>query len=271
MFSLITAQTYKKIGIATIPLGIRSKRPDTGIIGDGWRKYQSQLPTDDELKKWFYNGLRNIAIVTGWNNLVIVDFDNLALYGVWKSIYPHLDKTYKVETRRGYHAYFYIKNPPLTGLKWEGIDVKAAGGYCLIPPSIHPTGHVYTPIQGPIQTVDHLSDVLPKSLLDKTPDINPAAFSQPRPFTPFDQLRPSDWIKRNVNIIDYFPSARRTSRDHWFAVRCPFHDDNRESGWINATINRYGCHSCINGSMDVIQFYCQLKGVDFTQAVRELK
>lgn len=272
MLSYITALTYLNQGISTIPLGYRSKHPDTHTIGGGWKKYQTKLPTKDELKKWFRLPYRNIAIVTGWQNLVIIDFDDLALYGVWASLYPTLNKTYKVKTRRGYHCYFYINNPPETGLKFKGIDVKAAGGYCLMPPSVHPAGHVYTPIQGLIITVDHLSDILPKSIINSAPRINPNAFKIPTN-SPFYQYgnSPRDRIKANVKIIDYFPNSRCTSGNgRWFTVKCPLHDDKHASGWVDVSRNRYGCQTCFNGSMDIIEFYAKLKGVSNTEAIKEL-
>ncbi len=81
MTLLTTAQKWNDAGIATIPIGYRAKRPDftalkrVGSIDHNgraiWETYQKQLPTKAELKEWFNTRLRNIAIVTGWQNLVI--------------------------------------------------------------------------------------------------------------------------------------------------------------------------------------------------------
>ena len=67
------------LGIAIIPLAPRSKSP---LVR--WRDYQSRLPTDTELQRWFYpNNSRNVAAICGWQGLTVLDFDDAASYGAW--------------------------------------------------------------------------------------------------------------------------------------------------------------------------------------------
>ena len=285
MTLLTTAQKWNDIGIATIPIGYRAKRPDftalkrVGSIDHNgraiWETYQKQLPTKAELKEWFNTKLRNIAIVTGWQNLVILDIDNLALYGVWELWASHtrreLLSTYRVKTARGIHLYYYMQNAPKTGLKWPGIDVKAAGGYCLIDPSIHPSGAKYAAIENNILSVENIESILPSELIQALPERNiaasPCIVFDNNPFAIRDD-KPSAFVKHTRQILDFFPGVIVRSR--FVKVKCVLHDDKHASAWIDTERNRYGCQSCMNGSMDVIQFYAELNGIDSKQAIGEL-
>ncbi len=286
MTLLTTAQKWNDSGIATIPIGYKAKRPDltalkrVGSIDHNgrsiWETYKDRLPTQHELKEWFSTSLRNIAIVTGWQNLVILDIDNLALYDVWQMWASHtrqeLLSTYRVKTARGIHLYYYMQNPPETGLKWPGIDVKAAGGYCLIDPSTHPSGAKYAAIEADIVSVESVESILPLEMVQALPErsVNHSpcmGVKDSGPFTIRDD-KPSLFVKDSVRILDYFPNV--VVRNRFVAVRCPLHDDKHASGWIDTERNRYGCNTCFNGSMDVIQFHAELNGVDNAAAINEL-
>lgn len=285
MTLLTTAQKWHDEGIATIPIGYRAKRPDftalkrVGSVDHNgrsiWETYQKQLPTMVELKEWFSTSLRNIAIVTGWQNLVILDIDNIALYGVWEMWASHtrreLTQTYRVKTSRGIHLYYYMQNPPETGLKWPGIDVKAAGGYCLIDPSIHPSGAKYAAIENEILTVENVESILPSELIKALPERiqapTPCMVVNEGPFAIRDD-KPSSFVKSSRQILDFFPGV--TVRGRFVSVKCVLHEDKHASGWIDTERNRYGCLSCVNGSMDVIDFYAKLNGIDSKDAIREL-
>ncbi len=282
---LTTAQKWNDAGIATIPIGYRAKRPDftalkrVGSIDHNgraiWETYQKQLPTKTELKEWFSTKLRNIAIVTGWQNLVILDIDNLALYGVWELWASHtrreLLSTYRVQTSRGIHLYYYMQNPPETGLKWPGIDVKAAGGYCLIDPSIHPSGAKYAAIENNILSVENVESILPSELIKALPERiqtpSPCMGVDVGPFSIRDD-KPSAFVKHTRQILDFFPGV--VVRSRFVKVKCVLHDDKHASAWIDTERNRYGCNTCFKGSMDVIQFYAELNGIDNKAAILEL-
>jgi hypothetical protein len=55
--------------------------------------------------------------------------------------------SFTVKTARGWHLYFQypegleIRNS--TSKVGPGIDVRGEGGYCIVPPSIHPSGATY--------------------------------------------------------------------------------------------------------------------------------
>lgn len=229
-------------GIAIIPCRYRSKRPVFQ-----WRKYQTELPTKDDLKDWFKSRFINMAVITGWEGLAIIDFDDWQTWQVWENWittkYPNLiSTTYQVKTSRGMHVYFLVNNPPERTLRLPKIDVKAAGGYALCPNSIHPNGHQYRAnMDGlKIARIDCLEDVLPSMLLSQArqdviiPEFKPIRQNgnidiwniTPQSKNGRDSI---DWIKRNRHILEFFPDARKSGNDYYMA-HCPVHPDHEESG-----------------------------------------
>jgi len=146
------ALMYHSLGFSIFPLKPRSKQPAVKT----WKPYQEQPPTEEEVRKWFKDGKRNIAIVTGRvsNNLVVIDFDNEEVFKEFiKKLHKHrkldgaLNYTWVVKTGKGYHIYVKLQSPDLVPrtkprLK-PGLDIKAEGGYVVAPPSIHPSGKRY--------------------------------------------------------------------------------------------------------------------------------
>ena len=146
------ALMYHSLGFSIFPLKPRSKQPAVKT----WKPYQEQPPTEEEVRKWFKDGKRNIAIVTGRvsNNLVVIDFDNEEVFKEFiKKLHKHrkldgaLNYTWIVKTGKGYHIYVKLQSPDLVPrtkprLK-PGLDIKAEGGYVVAPPSIHPSGKRY--------------------------------------------------------------------------------------------------------------------------------
>lgn len=286
MTTLTVALEWYAQQIAVIPIGFRSKQPDTnaliavGSVDDAgkpvWKPYQERLPSLEELVIWFADKERNIAVVTGHQNLVILDIDDMALYAVWEHWAGEKAKTYKVKTSRGMHLYYFMQSPPERSLKWPLVDLKAAGGYCLADPSIHPSGHAYKALEGEIAHVQGISDILPQSYVDSVKQIAAApcmcvnGASHTRPSGPWAIQSPAHKVKAQVRILDYFPHAKKTG-DRWYTAFCPFHHDTEPSFWINDYTNRCGCFAhCIQGSIDSIEFYARLKGMDCATAIREL-
>ena len=154
-----TASYWTGNGIAVIPIAYRDKRPRV----PSWREFQNRLPTADELRRWFQSKFSNVAIITGWRGLVVLDFDQQPLYRLWHdwsiTAAPQARLSYTVQTSRGVHVYFYVDEPVQT-MRAGTIDVKAGGGYVLAPPSIHPSGRAYRVINNnPIQRVPRLAAV----------------------------------------------------------------------------------------------------------------
>jgi hypothetical protein len=129
-------------GISQIPLGPRSKRPPTGFR---WAAYQTRLPTEGELYRWFVRGGLNRGIVTGAvSGLVVVDADSRGALAYATAKLPPTPM--QSLTRCGAHLFF--RHPGVrvrNGVKLKGmpLDVRGDGGYVVAPGSVHPSGFVY--------------------------------------------------------------------------------------------------------------------------------
>lgn len=272
MNTLETAAAWLQNGIAVIPCLARSKVPAL----DSWREYQERLPTMRELGRWFAHDGYNLAIITGWRGLVVVDFDDLGIYGRWLA---GLDgralaalTTYQVKTRRGMHLYFYVDEPAHNAHN-DGWDVKAAGGYVLAPPSVHPSGHVYR-AQGwieNIQRVRSVSDLLPAYTY--TYRSSPAAIEQASA-DPFDAAMNGkdspnasiEAIKAHVRPADIVAIQYRRGGLEWAC--CPAHDDQHPSLAVYPD-GHVHCFACdFHG--DSLDLYARLHNISLAAAIAAL-
>jgi hypothetical protein len=110
-----------------------------------WKRCQTERPDREQVQKWFGNGkLLNMAVVLGpvSGDLCCRDFDVAESYQVWAESHPELaERLPTVRTAKGYHVYFRAD--------WNGIkhlgdgELRGTGGYCMLPPSVHPDGATY--------------------------------------------------------------------------------------------------------------------------------
>ena len=285
MTVLSTAEFWLNLGIATIPIRYRDKRPAIS----SWKQYQRQLPSHTELAKWFYSPYTNIAVITGWKNLAVVDFDDDTEYEKWalwiarRRIYRYVRQTLTVKTSRGYHVYV-TTSQPAQNAKLPGIDIKASGGYVLTPPSVHPSGAQYKIVSGDLPVrIDALSDILPPELLAQyteqpktviAPRITLSASDDPwaqaeQPFEPSDNL--IQRIKDHYRIESFFPDIYYRGGG-WAMARCPFHDDRNPSLWLNTERQICGCFAgCTTLPYDVIDLYARLNNLTVSEAVRIMR
>jgi len=131
---------YRSQNLNIIPVRYRDKVP----IGE-WKRYQSEVMSEDEIQRNFLSGAAvNLGVICGKvsDNLVVIDFDDRSTY---KKYFAWAEKdTFVVQTAKGVHVYFKT-DYPVRGFKIQelNIDVKGEGGYVLAPPSIHPSGKEY--------------------------------------------------------------------------------------------------------------------------------
>jgi len=282
MNTLQQAQFWQKLGIATIPIRYKDKRPEL----KSWQEFQKRLPTNTELSKWFSGPFHNLGVVVGWNNLVVIDFDSDIEYARWqlwiarRSVYRWIRQTLQVKTARGVHVYVTTAQPAQNA-KLPGIDIKAVGGYVLSPPSVHPSGPVYTQFGGDLPVrIEALSDILPAELLA-------AHTQQPKTVTPAPVpvvISDDPWshaeytldpdrdlieqIKERYRIEQFFPRMR--SRDgRWHMANCPFHDDTSPSMWVDTERQLCGCFAgCTAQPYDVIDLYARLHNLSVQEAIK---
>lgn len=297
---LESARHWQKLGIATIPIQYMDKRPEANLLPKGadgkgdWMSFQTTLPTDDQLKLWFTSRLHNIAVVAGWNGLVILDFDLAESYAKWRLWVARRDRytryiaenTYQVKSARGVHLYIRLPHPE-QNRKLPGIDIKAQGGYVLTAPSIHPSGATYREyIPGALPLmVNALSDILPADLLINQTQLPSDVIIPGRVADPSQILSNDPWataqnvgdpdqdlikkIRNYYKIEDFFPQAEKTSSNgRWYISQCPFHTDKNPSLWIDTQRQICSCYSgCTLKPLDVINLYARLHGLTNHDAI----
>lgn len=138
------AATYHRRGWCPIPVKDRSKEPNIAELAP----YLSRPATKEELGSWSWPG---VGIVTGrLSGVLVLDVDGPEGEAELKK-HGH-PVTPMVRTGGGgLHLYFRCPDEGVrTGIRVApGLDVKAAGGYVVAPPSVGPTGEAYEWIVGP--------------------------------------------------------------------------------------------------------------------------
>ncbi len=134
------ALEYYKLGWCLIPISHKTKNKPCVK----WTKYQQTRPTEGQIRRWFSSNSRNIAVVLGKvsEGLTCRDFDTMGEYEKWAAEYPDLAQLLPtVKTGKGRHVYFQAD---IEGIKHiANGELRGKGGYCLLPPSIHPEGANY--------------------------------------------------------------------------------------------------------------------------------
>ena len=269
MDTLNTALMWRSLGVATIPILARSKSPAL----DKWKPFQSRLPSEFELRAWFSRPGYNIAVITGWQGLVIVDFDDWRKHQEWRlgnraTTTATIALTYYVDTPRGRHYYLYCHGVAAQCVKLDGVDIKAAGGYCLAPPSIHPNGKPYIEVGSPadIQRINSVADIFPEYQ---------QAIEKPPPRSRVSTLDPLDaaMLPYTSTTIEgangkfswggLLDSGIHRNPTHYF---CPFHEDTNPSLKVYPDEHWY-CFGCGASGRDKLDLYAQLNGMTIREAL----
>jgi hypothetical protein len=261
---LSMAQEWRNRGIPCLPV-----RSGTKAAAVSWREYQTRLPLDGELLKWFgSNAFTSYAIMTGWQGLTVIDFDDLAAYLKWQTwaneqggipqcIAHH---TYQVVTSRGVHVYVY-SHDRVNG-KFPGGDVQQGEHYVLGAGSIHPSGAIYRAIDAdaPILPVDDLAAVFPGVTRSADNPVTPpsilgrgipvsrpsiggdawAALNDPR--SPQELIDTARCVPlADILGLDVRESGQNAAGHKMGMARCPMHDDRAPSLSVDLTTNRAHC------------------------------
>jgi hypothetical protein len=109
-----------------------------------WLEYQNRLPTRREVEIWFSTLECNIGTVTGrTSGIAVIDVDGDLGVKSLKTILP--EPTLMSQTGSGgFHLFYSLHDPVMTRTKAvPGIDIRADGGYVILPPSKHKSGNRY--------------------------------------------------------------------------------------------------------------------------------
>lgn len=110
-------------------------------------------PSPDEIAQWFGEFHGNIGILTGHNNLIVLDFDCPAAFYRWqKSQAALIERTPVARTPHGFHVYLRSAQPTVTSSLYAGLrkvgHVKALSGYVVSSPSQLQDGSIYSWLPG---------------------------------------------------------------------------------------------------------------------------
>ena len=270
-----TAKDFLKLGIATLPIGYKSKRPEV----KSWAEYTERLPTIEEIERWYINPYHNIAVLTGWRNLCILDFDNVEKYAEWcdwAEQYSVVASTVLLTSRivmssRGVHLYFYTREKG-KNYKLDEVDVLCDRKYALTAPSVHPSGVSYAVMQDlPIARINRVEDMLPREWLETAEEklMRQAAEQAAGERSVWEgDISTVRRIKQHYRMEDFFPSVI-PSGGSWYKVRCPLHDDRNPSAGVNFDQQIFVCFNHCYGSkpLDVIGLYARMHGVSNSEAI----
>lgn len=265
MNTLQAALRYRAAGLAPIPIWPdERKNPHLTSITE----YTERLPTVGEIRRWFNRWpAANIGLITGYWGYVAFDFDTVEDYNAWDG--PK-GKTWTVRTARGYHVWFLVHQSIGQSRNYHKGEhhflIRAKGGYCIAPPSIHHTGKRYTTIHKvkPL-AVDYI-EIFLSGWSSESPE---APQGPTRPVSlPLDGL---DYRGQQITIEQLIPipqGSKPNSRGA-YQVYCPFHDDQRPSAWVNPQQHRFGCNACWPGLWwDAANVYAKLFGVSNSEACK---
>jgi len=274
------AQYWLAQGVDLVPL-----KPTSKSLVAGFGPYREHITTEPAARAWFAAASHNLGVVCGTGaegQLVVADFDDVQEYERWRASVGAVTDTLTEKTARGVHVFYFSGDAP-SGVS-PGIELKGRGAVVMVAPSVHPSGVVYQRIKDvPVARVESAARLFP--LLSVKREISPdhddwsVSRQESRPMIGKDVV---SRIKSAVSVrmLASQLTALRSSdggRGRWYAGRCPFHNDQNPSFWVDAERGLWGCRtpSCPTNASgerahDVINLYARAQDIDEREAIRRM-
>lgn len=156
------ANEYLDNGWSVLPVKPEEKRP----YMTNWLQYNRSRVSRSMMENWFTSlSGAGIGIVTGKiSNIVVLDVENYCKIPIDELLKKYPTQMISRTGSGGYHLFYqYPTNVSHIGNRvglFDGIDLRADGGFIVLPPTIHPSGGRYEWIQ------KGMAGVFPNSLLD---------------------------------------------------------------------------------------------------------
>ena len=153
---------YIDSGWSVLPVKPDEKRP----YMTNWLQYTKTKPPKDKVLNWFHTlSGAGVGVVTGRvSNMVVLDVESYCPTPIEKLLEMYPTQMYSRTGSGGYHLFYQYPTAMARVSNrvklMEGVDLRADGGFIVLPPTLHPSGNRYQWVKrGPLGT-------FPKSLLD---------------------------------------------------------------------------------------------------------
>lgn len=245
--------------IRLIKLAYQAKNP----IEPKWQDHNNYTYYDKSFQDHIKNG-GNYGVLTGEDNLIVLDFDSQKLQD---EIVPKLPKTFTVKTGSGLlHKYFKTDNPEsfklLDAEKNTLADIQGKGKQVVGPGSIHPNGNKYELIDNSeiaflsmAENKALLADYLPKEQeVKQTTGNNKQA----------DDDKAA--IRAKINVPDLLRHyGIDTGRN---PTCCPMHN-SKGGKCLSFKNDLWHCFHCEEGG-DIFSLMMAKEGISFAEAIQKL-
>lgn len=264
METLTAALRYIARGAAVIPVH-RDAQKNPYL--SSYSQYYLAIPTWQEWRKWASRWpLCNIGLITGYWGLCAFDFDTEESYEVWSegTGWGIRGQTWVTRTARGYHVWFQVVGDPGESRSFVNgpheVLLRAKGGYCIVPPSVHHSGVHY-------RTVHRVEPWV-------TDDIEYYLRGwDPKKITQTKQISKGDYgFTKGARIEELItiPESSKPNSRGAYNVPCPFHSDDKPSAWVNIDQQRFGCNACWPGKwLDVVNIIALKEGISNKEAYKQ--
>jgi hypothetical protein len=139
------AAEYVDSGWSVLPVKPEEKRP----FMTNWLQYTKTKATKEMVTSWFVNlsGV-GVGVVTGRvSNMVVLDVEASCPYSIEDLLRRYPTQMYSRTGSGGYHLFYqYPTSVPHVSNRvriFDGADLRADGGFIVLPPTIHPNGNRY--------------------------------------------------------------------------------------------------------------------------------
>jgi hypothetical protein len=160
------ALAYQGLGWSVIPI-----KPSDKIALIKWGEFQNRKASIIEIGRWWTRTPNaNVGVVTGnISGIIAIDIDSIEVERVFRKKFgKEFFETVSQRTGKAAAQHLIFKHPGdkkyrnFSGLL-EGVDVRADGGYIVMPPSAHPNGKLYSWIIPPQEGHNNMMN-LPENL-----------------------------------------------------------------------------------------------------------
>ncbi len=178
--------------MAILPIRPRDKAP---LTRQGVKDATGDLDTIAAWWKRWPGANIGLAVPDGF---VVVDIDSAEARDALKAAGLELPLTSWARTKKGWHIWYSTGGVAARNRIgfFPGVDLRAKTGYVVVPPSIHPSGHVYR--WGAPLELHRIAEAPEWVLQDRPPQTDGDRSSGAPKSSPQKQLNstPTDWLQR---------------------------------------------------------------------------